>query len=60
MDFLSIVPPLAAVILAIITRRVLISLFISIWIGGVIAAGGNPFTAVGLTFTWMKDVMIDC
>ena len=59
MDFLSIVPPLVAVILAIITRRVLISLFISIWVGGVIAAGGNPFSAVGLTFTWMKDVMVD-
>jgi Na+/H+ antiporter NhaC len=59
MDILSIVPPLAAVFLAIITRRVLISLFISIWIGGIIATGGNPFTAVAHTFTWMKDVMID-
>ncbi|PAV30859.1 sodium:proton antiporter [Virgibacillus profundi] len=59
MDFLSIVPPLVAVVLAIFTKRVLFSLFISIWVGGLIAAGGNPFEAVGLTFTWMKDVMID-
>src|SRR5699024_435356 len=59
MSILSIIPPLIAVFLAIITRRVIISLFISIWVGGVIYAGGNPFTAVGYTFTWMKDVMVD-
>lgn len=59
MDFLSVVPPLVAVLLAIFTKRVLISLFISIWVGGLIAAGGNPFEGVALTFTWMKDVMID-
>lgn len=59
MDVLSIIPPLVAVVLAIMTKRVLISLFVSIWVGGLIAAGWNPFEAVGLTFTWMKDVMID-
>lgn len=59
MDFLSVVPPIVAVVLAILTKRVLMSLFISIWVGGFIAAGGDPFAAVGLTFTWMKDVMID-
>ncbi len=55
----SIVPPLVAIGLAIYTKRVLISLFISIWVGGLIYAGGNPFAAVALTFTWMKDVMTD-
>lgn len=59
MEVLSIVPPLVAVALAIVTRRVIISLFISIWVGGIIYTGGNPFSAVGYTFTWMKDVMID-
>ncbi|SFE58146.1 Na+/H+ antiporter NhaC family protein [Alteribacillus iranensis] len=59
MDVLSIVPPLVAVVLAIVTRRVLLSLFLSIWVGGLIAANGNPFGAVAETFTWMKDVMID-
>lgn len=59
MDFLSVIPPIVAVVLAIVTKRVLLSLFISIWVGGLIAAGGNPFAAVGITFTWMKDVMID-
>ncbi|MDC3414014.1 Na+/H+ antiporter NhaC family protein [Terrihalobacillus insolitus] len=59
MGFLSIVPPIIAVVLAILTKRVLISLFISIWVGGLIATGGDPFGAVGVTFMWMKDVMID-
>ncbi|RKQ29269.1 Na+/H+ antiporter NhaC family protein [Oceanobacillus halophilus] len=59
MEFLSVIPPIVAVVLAILTKRVLLSLFISIWVGGMIAAGGNPFEAVGVTFTWMKDVMID-
>ncbi|WP_164667911.1 Na+/H+ antiporter NhaC family protein [Virgibacillus doumboii] len=59
MDFLSVIPPIVAVVLAIVTKRVLLSLFISIWVGGLIAAGGNPFEAVGVTFTWMKDVMVD-
>ena len=59
MEILSIVPPIVAVALAIATRRVIISLFISIWVGGIIHTGGNPFSAVGYTFTWMKDVMID-
>lgn len=56
---LSIVPPLVAIVLAIITRRVIISLFFSIWVGGLIFTGGDPFAAVGITFDWMKDVMTD-
>lgn len=55
----SIVPPLVAVILAIITRKVVISLFFSVWVGGLIYSGGNPLAAVALSFTWMKDVMVD-
>ncbi|OKY78178.1 MAG: Na+/H+ antiporter NhaC [Candidatus Methanohalarchaeum thermophilum] len=34
--FLSILPPVIAIVLAILTRRVLISLFIGIWFGGAI------------------------
>ncbi|MFO7729712.1 MAG: Na+/H+ antiporter NhaC family protein [Spirochaetia bacterium] len=56
---LSIIPPIVAIALAIITRRVLISLFFSIWVGGLIFTGGDPFAAVGTTFDWMKDVMTD-
>jgi Na+/H+ antiporter NhaC len=56
---LSIIPPIVAIALAIITRKVLISLFASIWIGGLIFTGGNPFGAVGVTFDWIRDVMVD-
>src|SRR5699024_7010545 len=59
MVILSVVPPLIAIFLAIVTRRVIISLFISIWVGGIIYTGGDPFSGLGYTFTWMKDVMID-
>ncbi len=55
----SIIPPIVAIGLAIYTRKVLISLFISIWVGGLIYVGGNPFAAIEITFTWMKDVMVD-
>ncbi|MFA7671403.1 MAG: Na+/H+ antiporter NhaC family protein [Sphaerochaetaceae bacterium] len=55
----SIVPPLAAVILAIVTRKVMISLFFSIWVGGLIYSGGNPFRAIALTFDWMKNVTVN-
>jgi len=56
---LSIIPPLVAILLAIITRRVIIALFFSIWVGGLIFNGGDPFAAIGTTFDWIKDVMVD-
>jgi Na+/H+ antiporter NhaC len=55
----SLVPPLVAVILAIVTRKVVISLFFSVWVGGLIFNGGNPFAAVASSFTWMMEVMTD-
>jgi len=57
--FWSIIPPLVAVGLAIWTKRVIFSLFISIWVGGLIFTGGNPLAAIGASFDWIKDVMID-
>lgn len=59
MDILSVIPPFVAVLLAVVTKRVIISLFVSVLSGALIHAGGNPAVAVGTTFTWMKDVMID-
>ncbi len=40
--WLSIVPPLAAIVLAIRTRQVYISLFVGIWFGWTILKGFNP------------------
>lgn len=59
MDILSVIPPFVAVLLAVVTKRVIISRFVSVLSGALIHAGGNPAVAVGTTFTWMKDVMID-
>lgn len=42
----SILPPLMAIALAIITKQVVLSLFCGIWLGAVFTLGGyNPFTA---------------
>lgn len=42
----SILPPLMAIALALITKQVLLSLFCGIWLGAVFTLGGyNPFTA---------------
>lgn len=42
--FLSILPPLAAIVLALITKHVVISLFLGVWLGATFIYSGNPFT----------------
>lgn len=44
---LSLVPPLLAIALAIVTRKPILSLFLGIWAGGVIAVGGASVTLAG-------------
>ncbi len=41
--WLSILPPLLAIVLAFITKQVLISLFLGIFVGATMLAGWNPF-----------------
>ncbi|MCC8058968.1 Na+/H+ antiporter NhaC family protein [Cloacibacillus sp.] len=48
--FLSILPPALAIILAVITKNVLVSLFSSIFLGAVILFNGNVFYAVPALF----------
>lgn len=45
MGWLSLIPPVLAVILAIITKNVIISLFLGAFTGVLIIVGGNPLTA---------------
>ncbi|MBZ6497012.1 Na+/H+ antiporter NhaC family protein [Natrinema longum] len=52
---LSLVPPLLAIVLAVTTRRIILSLFVSIWVGGVIYTGG---LGVGQTFNWIVEAII--
>lgn len=47
---LSLVPPLLAIALAIITRRALLSLFIGVWTGGIIYTGS---IGVAQMFDWV-------
>jgi len=55
LDFgvLSIVPPLVAIILALITKEVISSLMLGIFVGGLIFTKGNLLEAVQTVFTLM-------
>ena len=44
--WLSILPPVLAIIFAIRTKQVFISLFFGIWLGATILSGGNPLTGL--------------
>jgi Na+/H+ antiporter NhaC len=44
--WISILPPLVAIALALIFREVVISLFLGVWIGAFFAAGLNPLSAL--------------
>lgn len=55
--WLSLVPPLVAIALAILTRRTLLSLLIGIIAGAIILQGGNPITGLwsaGVDYLWVK------
>jgi Na+/H+ antiporter NhaC len=52
---LSLVPPLLAIALAIVTRRPMLSLFLGIWSGAVIVTGG---LGVARTFDWIVAAII--
>ncbi|UCF78052.1 MAG: Na+/H+ antiporter NhaC family protein [Candidatus Eiseniibacteriota bacterium] len=43
---LTILPPLLAIILAIVTRQVIVSLFLGIWLGATFIYGYNPLSAL--------------
>jgi tetracycline resistance efflux pump len=57
--FLSLFPPLIAIILAIKTRQVFISLLFGIWIGWIILSGGNFFSGTLNTIQALVDVFKD-
>ncbi|MEF8913984.1 Na+/H+ antiporter NhaC family protein [Natronomonas sp.] len=53
---LSLVPPLLAIALAIVTRKAVLSLFVGIWSGGVILTGS---IGLGQTFDWIAQAIGD-
>ena len=56
LGFLSLLPPVLAIGLALITRQVFLSLLAGLWIGFVILAGGNPLTGTFDTINGLVDV----
>lgn len=56
---LSLLPPLVAIGLAILTKRVLFALFAGVWVGGLMVVGGNPISATVQTWDWIIGNAID-
>lgn len=56
---LSALPPLLTIILAIATKDVIVSLFVGIFSGTIIAAGGNPYFALVRLSDLLADTLAD-
>jgi Na+/H+ antiporter NhaC len=59
LGFLTLLPPVIAILLAIATRQVFISLIVGIFMGYVIMAGGNPWLGFLDTMQGLVDVFAD-
>ncbi len=58
--WLSILPPLLAIGLALLTRQVILSLLLGVWVGTLVLADGNPITAFQrLGDTFLVDALAD-
>lgn len=57
--WLSIMPPIVAIVLAIRTRQVFVSLLFGIWLGWVILSGWNFFDGTLATIQALVDVFAD-
>ncbi|WP_207751304.1 Na+/H+ antiporter NhaC family protein [Anaeromonas frigoriresistens] len=61
MDYgwLAIIPPLVAIVLAFVTKRVLISLFLGVFSGGLIISGWNPFSGAAYSLSAIVGSITD-
>ena len=55
----SVLPPVLAIVLAIWTKQVILSLFAGIWIGYTLLAGGNPLTGLAESLEGLVAVLGD-
>ncbi|MBO4252133.1 MAG: Na+/H+ antiporter NhaC family protein [Clostridia bacterium] len=53
--FWAFVPALVAIVLALITKQVYLSLFVGIFVGGMFYVGGNPVDAMDTSFQVMSE-----
>jgi len=58
-NWMSILPPLLAIALAIITRQVILSLSMGIWIGFCLLESVNPLAGIGLALDGIVNVFSD-
>ena len=57
--WLSLIPPLVAIGLALITREVVLSLFAGIWVGALFIVGFNPFSGTAHTLQVMINALVN-
>jgi Na+/H+ antiporter NhaC len=57
--WLSLLPPLVAIGLALLTREVVLSLFAGIWIGALLLAAGNPVAGTGGALDFVLEALVD-
>lgn len=57
--WLSLLPPLIAIGLALLTREVVLSLFAGVWMGAVILAGYNPLIGTAGSLDYLIGALID-
>ncbi|MEX0963819.1 MAG: Na+/H+ antiporter NhaC family protein [Pseudohongiellaceae bacterium] len=58
-NWMSVIPPLLAIALAIITRQVILSLSVGIWIGFCLLESVNPVAGIGLALDGVVNVFSD-
>lgn len=58
-NWMSVIPPLLAILLAIITRQVILSLSVGIWIGFCLLESVNPIAGIGLALDGVVNVFSD-
>jgi len=58
-NWMSVIPPLLAIALAIITRQVILSLSVGIWIGFCLLESVNPLSGIGLALDGIVNVFSD-
>jgi Na+/H+ antiporter NhaC len=57
--WISLIPPLVAIGLALITREVVLSLFAGIWIGALFLVSMNPFAGTAMSLDLLVDSLVD-
>ena len=56
---LALLPPVVAIVLCFVTKRVLISLFLGVFTGGIIMSTGNPFGGITYSLTTIIGSIVD-